>query len=84
MPTSSQLTSKIEKTKKRFIADAACPACGQKDCLALWQEITRDKDQKITRHEEVVECVECGHSDKQTLNALPNQHAPEMISVFKL
>ncbi|MNC26783.1 hypothetical protein D3C75_749270 [compost metagenome] len=46
----------VNKTKKRFIAGAVCPACSEPDKLMMWSE-----DSVPHR-----ECVACGFSD--TLN----------------
>ncbi|WP_219856674.1 YheV family putative zinc ribbon protein [Pseudomonas capeferrum] len=46
----------VNKTKKRFVAGAVCPACSAADRLMMWSE-----DGVPHR-----ECVECGFSD--TLN----------------
>lgn len=66
----------MNKTKKRFIAGAVCPACSEADKLMMWNE-----DGVPHR-----ECVACGFTD--TLNeqglSVPNelgtrvnQHAPK-------
>jgi uncharacterized metal-binding protein (TIGR02443 family) len=47
----------VNKTPKRFIAGAVCPACSEMDKLMMWSE-----DDVPHR-----ECVACGYSD--TLNA---------------
>ncbi|MFB4391151.1 MULTISPECIES: YheV family putative zinc ribbon protein [unclassified Pseudomonas] len=46
----------VNKTKKRFIAGAVCPACSEPDKLMMWSE-----DDVPHR-----ECVACGFTD--TLN----------------
>ncbi|AVF57667.1 UNVERIFIED_ORG: putative metal-binding protein (TIGR02443 family) [Pseudomonas parafulva] len=46
----------VNKTKKRFIAGAVCPACSEADKLTMWNE-----DGVPHR-----ECVACGFTD--TLN----------------
>lgn len=46
----------VNKTKKRFIAGAVCPACSESDKLMMWNE-----DGVPHR-----ECVACGFTD--TLN----------------
>jgi uncharacterized metal-binding protein (TIGR02443 family) len=46
----------VNKTKKRFIAGAVCPACSEPDKLMMWNE-----DGVPHR-----ECVACGFTD--TLN----------------
>ncbi|MBW5812189.1 YheV family putative metal-binding protein [Yersinia kristensenii] len=61
-------------TRKRFIAGAVCPQCKALDTLALWRE-----DQV-----EVVECVKCGHHQRQTDEQV-NQHVREneqVIGIF--
>lgn len=60
--------------RKRFIADATCPHCQQKDTLAMWQENNID----------VVECVSCGHqmreADKQVRDSIRSQE--QVIGIF--
>ncbi|MBF8672921.1 YheV family putative metal-binding protein [Pseudomonas fulva] len=55
----------VNKTKKRFIAGAVCPACSEADKLMMWNE-----DGVPHR-----ECVACGFTD--TLNeqglSVPNE-----------
>ena len=46
----------VNKTKKRFIAGAVCPACSEPDKLMMWNE--NDVPHR--------ECVACGYAD--TLN----------------
>ncbi|EKN4687611.1 YheV family putative zinc ribbon protein [Yersinia ruckeri] len=61
-------------TRKRFIAGATCPQCKAMDTLALWLE-----DQV-----EVVECVKCGHHQRQTDQQV-NQHVrpkEQVIGIF--
>ncbi|KLN97541.1 YheV family putative zinc ribbon protein [Moellerella wisconsensis] len=41
--------------RKRFIAGAVCPQCKLQDTLMMWRENKVD----------VVECVECGHQQRQ-------------------
>ncbi|PIJ51246.1 hypothetical protein BL250_06065 [Erwinia sp. OLTSP20] len=59
---------------KRFIAGAVCPACQQKDTLALWRENNID----------VVECVKCGHqmreADKQNQKSVREKE--QVIGIF--
>ena len=61
-------------TCKRFIAGAVCPKCKALDTLALWQE-----DQV-----EVVECVKCGHHQRQTDAQVSKKLRPEeqVIGIF--
>ena len=62
------------KTRKRFIAGAVCPQCKALDTLALWRE-----DQV-----EVVECVKCGHHQRQTDQQV-SQHVranEQVIGIF--
>ncbi len=41
--------------RKRFIAGAVCPECQAQDTLAMWREDNVD----------VVQCVQCGHLERQ-------------------
>lgn len=61
--------------KKRFIAGAACPKCSALDTLRWWVE----------NNIEMVECVECGHVDKRTPNAIQEtEHSEQdLIGIFK-
>ncbi|MDO6545442.1 YheV family putative zinc ribbon protein [Photobacterium sanguinicancri] len=65
--------------KKRFIAGAICPACKQQDTLRWWQE----------NNIEMVECVECEHTDRRLPQAAENSEhiaddKPEqVIGIFK-
>lgn len=61
-------------TRKRFIAGAVCPNCKAQDTLALWRE-----DQV-----EVVECVTCGHHQRQTDAAVSPHVRPQeqVIGIF--
>ncbi|ADZ44148.1 TPA: YheV family putative zinc ribbon protein [Yersinia enterocolitica] len=62
------------KTRKRFIAGAVCPQCKALDTLALWRE-----DQV-----EVVECVKCGHHQRQTDEQVKKHVRPheQVIGIF--
>ena len=51
------------KTKKRFIAGAACPKCAALDKLMTYKE--DDKDFR--------ECVACGFKDEMRFNAAPRE-----------
>ena len=55
----------MSATRKRFIAGAVCPSCSAMDTLAVWRE-----DQV-----EVVECVKCGHHQRQTDQQVENTFA---------
>lgn len=61
-------------TRKRFIAGAVCPQCNALDTLALWRE-----DQV-----EVVECVKCGHHQRQTDEQVNKHVRPheQVIGIF--
>ncbi|MBD1575966.1 YheV family putative metal-binding protein [Vibrio sp. S11_S32] len=52
--------------KKRFIAGAKCPSCGESDSLRVWH------DNNI----EMVECVECDYLERQ--NPETEQQASEL------
>lgn len=60
--------------RKRFIAGATCPACQEKDTLALWRENNID----------IVECVKCHHqmreADKQAQSHVREQE--QVIGIF--
>lgn len=62
-------------TKKRFIAGATCPECKKTDTLRWW----------VDHHVEVVECIECGHTDRKSPNSTPEQRGEEaqVIGIFK-
>ncbi|QHB34306.1 YheV family putative metal-binding protein [Yersinia canariae] len=62
------------KTRKRFIAGAVCPQCKALDTLALWRE----------DHVEVVECVKCGHHQRQTDEQVNKHVRPheQVIGIF--
>ena len=62
-------------TKKRFIAGAACPKCSAADALRWWVE----------NNIEMVECVECGHTDQRTPSTVQNSEHSEqdLIGIFK-
>jgi len=51
------------KTKKRFIAGAACPKCAALDKVVMYKE-----DEKDYR-----ECVACGFKDEMRFNASPRE-----------
>lgn len=62
-------------TRKRFIAGAKCPKCGNTDCVMYFQE-------NNIGH---IECADCGHKEAET-----NQQVDEakrtnenVIGVFK-
>ncbi|GLO62129.1 DNA-binding protein [Vibrio sp. MACH09] len=61
--------------KKRFIAGAACPKCAAQDTLRWWVE----------NNIELVECVECGHTDKRKPSTVQeSEHAEQdLIGIFK-
>ncbi|CAI0900352.1 Probable metal-binding protein (DUF2387) [Serratia entomophila] len=61
-------------TRKRFIAGAVCPGCNAMDTLAVWRE-----DQV-----EVVECVKCGHHQRQTEKQVEKHVRPQeqVIGIF--
>lgn len=70
----AMVQNSTSSTRKRFIAGAVCPKCKALDTLALWRE-----DQV-----EVVECVKCGHHQRQTDKQV-SQHVrqnEQMIGIF--
>ena len=62
-------------SKKRFIAGATCPNCSAADTLRWWVE----------NGIEMVECVECGYTDKRAPASVESSgHSEqEMIGIFK-
>jgi len=64
----------MSATRKRFIAGAVCPSCKAMDTLAVWRE-----DQV-----EVVECVKCGHQQRQTEQQVEKHVRPQeqVIGIF--
>lgn len=64
----------MSATRKRFIAGAVCPSCKAMDTLAVWRE-----DQV-----EVVECVKCGHHQRQTDQQVEKHVRPQeqVIGIF--
>lgn len=64
----------MSATRKRFIAGAVCPSCKAMDTLAVWRE-----DQV-----EVVECVQCGHHQRQTEQQVEKHVRPQeqVIGIF--
>lgn len=64
----------MSATRKRFIAGAVCPACNAMDTLAVWRE-----DQV-----EVVECVKCGHHQRQPEAQVEKHVRPQehVIGIF--
>ncbi len=62
-------------SKKRFIAGALCPKCSAQDSLRVWRE----------NGIEYVECVECGHSDKQLPSSVSEKvdSQQDVIGIFK-
>ncbi|MBH2654292.1 YheV family putative zinc ribbon protein [Serratia ureilytica] len=65
----------MSATRKRFIAGAVCPGCSAMDTLAVWRE-----DQV-----EVVECVKCGHHQRQTEQQVEKHVRPQeqVIGIFQ-
>lgn len=65
----------MSATRKRFIAGAVCPSCSAMDTLAVWRE-----DQV-----EVVECVKCGHHQRQTEQQVEKHVRPQerVIGIFQ-
>ncbi|CZF80417.1 metal-binding protein [Grimontia sp. AD028] len=65
--------------KKRFIAGATCPSCSATDTMRWWQE----------HHVEVVECVQCGHTDRRSpmsaeeKQPVAQQQDAQVIGIFK-
>lgn len=61
--------------KKRFIAGAKCPKCGELDSLMLYKENDVEK----------IECVECNHKQSQVDDAVAKAAVKptEVIGVFK-
>ncbi|PHM74543.1 YheV family putative zinc ribbon protein [Xenorhabdus kozodoii] len=61
-------------SRKRFIAGAVCPKCQSQDTLAMWQENKVD----------VVECVHCGHIQRQTDEAVTShlREQEQVIGIF--
>ena len=51
------------RTKKRFIAGAVCPKCGQMDKIVAWQDEGRDYRA----------CVSCGFTDELRFRAQPRE-----------
>ncbi|MFL0811250.1 MAG: YheV family putative metal-binding protein [Agarilytica sp.] len=49
----------MSDTKKRFIAGAVCPKCGEQDVLMMYRK--EDVDHR--------ECVECGFADEMRFQA---------------
>jgi uncharacterized metal-binding protein (TIGR02443 family) len=62
-------------TRKRFIAGAVCPSCTGLDTLAV-----RREDQV-----EVVECVKCGHQQRQAEAQVEKHLRPQeqVIGTFR-
>lgn len=54
------------KAKKRFVAGAVCPHCGEQDCLRLWR--TESGEQR--------DCVACGWKDTLTAADGENDATP--------
>lgn len=61
--------------RKRFIAGAMCPSCKSLDTLAVWRA-----DQV-----EVVECVKCGHHQRQTERQVEKhlRSQEQVIGIFR-
>jgi uncharacterized metal-binding protein (TIGR02443 family) len=61
--------------RKRFIAGATCPKCASTDTLMLYME----------NNVETVECVTCGHTQKQTDTKVEKSIRQQegIIGVFK-
>ncbi|MGB0898515.1 MAG: YheV family putative zinc ribbon protein [Psychrobium sp.] len=61
--------------KKRFIAGAKCPKCGEQDTLKLYKENDVEK----------IECVDCGHKQSQVDDKVAKAavQPTEVIGVFK-
>ncbi|MEM9101311.1 MAG: YheV family putative zinc ribbon protein [Pseudomonadota bacterium] len=49
------------RSKRQFIAGAACPACGAQDSLV----------QTVSNESKSITCVECGYEDLLNQNAEP-------------
>ncbi|PVZ78188.1 hypothetical protein C9426_34985 [Serratia sp. S1B] len=64
----------MSTTRKRFIAGATCPSCNAMDTLAIWRE----------EQGEVVECVKCGHHQRQADQLEERQLRPQeqVIAIF--
>ncbi|USD37925.1 MULTISPECIES: YheV family putative zinc ribbon protein [Ferrimonas] len=60
--------------KKRFIAGATCPQCHAMDSIMLYLE----------QNVEVMECVECGHQQRQAEAPAQKQAGTgQVIGVFQ-
>ncbi|SES64785.1 YheV family putative zinc ribbon protein [Thorsellia anophelis] len=75
----------IIESKKRFIAGAACPNCKALDTLRLWQHQEFDINHRLIYETEIVECVECLHTQTQVIKDTPESVSPnQLIGQFKL
>ncbi|MFW8591174.1 YheV family putative zinc ribbon protein [Glaciecola sp. 2405UD65-10] len=65
----------MSRTKKRFIAGAKCPSCGQLDTLMLYFENNIEK----------LACVKCDYKESQTTQevAAASKSSSDVIGVFK-
>lgn len=76
---------KIIESKKRFIAGAACPNCKTADTLRLWQHQEFDINDRLIYETEIVECVECLHTQTQVIKeTAPAVVTEQLIGQFKL
>ena len=63
----------LKKVKKRFVAGAKCPQCGELDSILLFLE----------HGIETIECTDCDYREQQADNNIKKSTQAEMIGLFK-